>query len=263
MAELAEIQTWLQRAVFAGGGADADRLVAGDGRLDAVGRVGVYARGYRARLVECLRGEYPVLRRFAGDTAFGLFASAYVAARPSRDPSLYAFGSGFADFLAAQRPAEAAEPGSPLAIPAELAALERARGEAQRATGIEGRFTPVAADLALVPGARLRRPGPVRLLRLGFNLVGLVEAADRGAALPAPVAGESLVAVARTHYRVGLHRLAPWQFAWLDALGEEGRDVQEAAGEAARACGGDAGRMLADLAMWLPAAGAAGLVTVA
>jgi hypothetical protein len=263
MAELAQVQSWLQRAVFAGGAepAFADAIVAGDERLDAAGRVAVYARGYRARLIDCLRGEYPALRRFAGDTAFGLFAAGYIAERPSTDRSLYAFGAGFAGYLAAHKPK--AEPGSLLAVPAELAALERARGEAQRAAGIEGRFAPVGADYALVPGARLRLPGPVRLLRLGFDLLPLVEAFDRGEPLPVPAAAESLVAVARSGYRVRLHRLAPWQFAWLEALGREGCDVQQAAGEAARGCGGDSGRILAALTRWLPSAGQAGLVTPA
>ena len=63
---------------------------------------------------------------------------------------------------------------------------------------IERHLAGLEAEPSLMPGARLRRPGPVRLLRLGFDLLPLVEAADRGAALPAPVAGESLVAVART-----------------------------------------------------------------
>ena len=56
--------------------------IAGDDRLAAGDRLAIYARAYRARLVETLRGEYPALRLLVGDTVFDLFAADYVAASP-------------------------------------------------------------------------------------------------------------------------------------------------------------------------------------
>lgn len=258
MSELAQVQSWLQGAILSGGAHEPDALVAGDERLDAAGRVGIYAGGYRARLIDCLRGEYPALRRFAGDTAFDLFASAYIATTPSRDPSLYAFGLGFADFLERNAPPEAAA-GSPLAIPAQLARLERARGEAGRAPGVEGVRLPLTADDALLPGVRLRVPEAVRLLRLDFDFTGLIAAIDRDETAPDPPAVATLTVVARSAWRVRLHRLNPWRFAFLEALLAGSGDVHEAAAASAREAGRDLGRTLADLALWLPAAGQLGL----
>lgn len=264
MAEFDHVQQWMQRAIFAGGAGrgEAETLVADGGSLAPAERVAVYARGYRARLMETLRGEYPVLRRFAGETAFDLFASSYIARRPSTGPSLYDFGAGFADHLAASGPPEAREAGSPFAIPAQLARLERARSEALRAGGVEDERLPVTADCALVPGARLRLPEAVRLLRLDFDFSPLIAAADRGEAPLMPEAVETRVAVSRSGWRVRVQPLDALHFRFLEALPRCGGAVHAAAAAAADATGTRSGAFLADLALWLPLAGAAGLVAL-
>ena len=260
MAELAAVQQAMQAAILAPGPApEAAALVAGDARLDGAARLGIYARGYRSRLLECLRADFPALRLLAGDTAFDLFAEGYIAAHPSREPSLYGFGAGFADHLAACRPPDASQPGSLLALPAQLARIERARSEAQRARGVEGEALPLGADLAFAPGARLRRPESCLLLRLDFDFTALLAAADRGEPGEPPPAEASLVAVARGGWRVRVHRLDAWRFAFLEALGPGGADVQAAAAAAAAQSGREVAAVIADLAMWLPAAGVAGL----
>lgn len=265
MAELAQVQEWMQSRILAGGADDdfAEAIVAGRGALTAAARIGIYANGYRARLRDCLRSEYPVLRRFAGDTVFDLFALDYIAAHPSTEASLYGFGAGFAAHLAERQPPDAHAPGSPLAIPAQLARLERARGEVQRATGVEREAAPDLAGALLALGLRLRLPDSVRLMRLDFDLTTLVAAVDRNEEVAVPEARETFIAVARSHYRVGIYALAPWRFAWLEALGHGGADVHEAAASATIRSGPDAGPMLAELALWLPQAAQLGLVTQA
>jgi hypothetical protein len=231
VAELAEIQGWMQRAIVAGGALDdfADSIVDGDGRLGPADRVAIYARGYRTRLLECLRAEYPALRRLAGDTAFDLFAADYIAARPSRRPSLYDFGAGFADHLAERAPVEAR--GTPLAMPAQLARLERARAEVSRAR----------SDAApLLAGDALRVPGTVRLLRLDFDFAPLIEAVERDEPCAVPAAAKTRVAVTRIGWRVRLVTLAEWQMNFLEALPGAAEDDLVAA--------------------WLPAAARLGLV---
>jgi hypothetical protein len=236
--------------------------IAGDARLGPEGRFAIYAGGYRSRLTETLRDDYPALRLLVGDTVFDLFAAGYIAARTPRHFSLYDYGVGFADHLEATRPKAG---GGPLAaLPAAVARLERARSEVQRAEGVERSAGPLLmADAAMLPGLRLRLPDSVRLLRLGFDLLPLIEAADQGGKAVVPEQRESLIAVARSLYRVRLHRLEPWHHAWLEAVGAEGAEVHEAAAAAARASGRDGGALLADLVLWLPAAASLGLVTAA
>jgi len=260
--DLADLQRWMQGAILSlAAPLGLDDLIVGDDRLSAAQRLTLYARGYRARLLECLAAEFPCLRALAGQQVFDLFAASYVADRPSSDPSLYALGAGFADFLEATRPPDDDGPGTLSALPAELARLDRARAEVQRAEGTERRAEPPpAADLLLTPGARLRRPGSVRLLSLGFDPGPLLAAVDRGGPIDPPEPRPTLVAVARSRYRVAVCRLTPPRFAWLQALGEAGADVHAAAAQAARDSGAETGSVIADLALWLPLAVDQGLV---
>lgn len=263
MAEaLADLQGWMLEGIAAGAAPrEAVRArIAGDARLGPEGRFAIYAGGYRSRLNETLRDDYPALRLLVGDTVFGLFAESYIAARPPRHFSLYDYGAGFADHLDATRPDEG---GGPLAaLPAAVARLERARAEVQRAEGLErSPGPPLRADAAMLPGLRLKLPDSVRLLRLDFDLLPLIEAADQGGKAVVPAPRERLIAVARSRYRVRLHALEPWHHAWLEAVGAEGAEVHEAAAAAARASGRDGGALLADLVLWLPAAASVGLVT--
>ncbi|KQW45706.1 MULTISPECIES: DNA-binding domain-containing protein [unclassified Roseateles] len=77
-------------------GADPAGLLAGD---FATG-LQVYRHAYRARLAEALADNYTVLARALGDEAFDALAQAYIAAHPSRHPSIRWFGHELADFMA-------------------------------------------------------------------------------------------------------------------------------------------------------------------
>lgn len=78
-------------------GADAGGLLAGDHALG----LEVYRHAYRARLAEALADNYTVLARALGDEGFEALARAYIAARPSRHPSIRWFGHELAGFMAA------------------------------------------------------------------------------------------------------------------------------------------------------------------
>lgn len=259
---LADLQQWMLGAIVAGGAepeAVRDRID-GNRRLGPEGRFAIYAGGYRSRLLESLQNEFPALRLLVGDTVFELFARGYIAANPPRHFSLYDYGARFADHLEATRPA-----GGPLAgLPAAIARLERARAEVQRAEGTERRDRSwLPAEATLLPGLRLKLPDSVRLLRLDFDLLPLIEASETGGRAVVPEPGETLIAVVRSGYRVRQLRLEPWRHAWLEALGTEGADLYGAAAAAAAASGRDGGALLADLALWLPVAASLGLVTSA
>jgi hypothetical protein len=263
-ADLARLQHWLQRqivgeAVAAGNDDDmgSQDVIRGSAAFLARQRLAVYARGYVLRLVDCLREEFPVLRRLVGDQVFDLFASAYIAGQPSRSYSLYGLGAGFADFLEATRP-DGTGPWSIEAIPANLARLERAMSEAQRAAGTESRRAddvPIDALLHASPDLRLRVPDTVRLLHLEFDFAATLAAAARGARPDQPPVRETWVAVARCRYRVRAHPVTSQHFALLQALERSGGlSLCEAAAAVAPATSEATGAMLADLMVWLPQA---------
>jgi hypothetical protein len=77
-------------------GADAEGLLAGDWALG----LAAYRHAYHARLAEALADNYTVLARALGDEGFDALAQAYIAAHPSRHPSIRWFGHALADFMA-------------------------------------------------------------------------------------------------------------------------------------------------------------------
>lgn len=258
MPETDTLQAWMQAAILSGAPppAGARAHVRGDNLLTAEARVAIYTRAYRARLTECLRGEYPLLAALAGPTAFDLFAQGYIAATPSQTFTLYDFGARFADYLAASRPSDDGSPQAVAAIPAAMARIERAKAEVSRARGIERRGAPpvvagldpaVAMLLGLAAKATYRRPDSVRLLVLPFDFMALLSAAP-GTPLPLPDPAPSLLAVARVGYRVSCHRLQRSHYDWLAGL------PAIDAGPAADPPGDP------QLVAWLPQAEALGLV---
>jgi hypothetical protein len=222
MADLAHLQAWMQDAILEGTRDDARTHVRGDDRLTAEARLGIYAAGYRLRLIECLRFEYPLLARLAGPTAFDLFAQGYVDAHPSRSYTLYEFGAGFADYLDRARPKGDGDPHAPEAVPAALARVERARAEVLRARGLEGAEAPPERPALLamtgLAARGYRRPDSVRLLSLPFDFTETLAAPDGEGppAWPRPI--PSLLAVARIDYRLVGHALERWQYDLLAAL---------------------------------------------
>lgn len=274
--EFAVLQRWLLRQIVgdaapqvansaAGYATDMRGIIRGSPAVPPEQRLAIYASSYVLRLIECLREEFPALRRFVGDQVFDLFAGAYIASRPSRSPSLYGLGAEFADFLEATRPADAdgAAPDCVTAIPASLARLERAISEAHRGVGIEalrGADLPVDTLLQILPDLRLRMPDTVKLLHLNFDFSGILAAARNGERAGPPPMRDTHVAVARSHYRVRVHALEQSCFAWLQAIGYQGAAMRDAVARVARMSDRDAGAIMADLTTWLPGAAVDGLV---
>jgi len=229
--------------------------------LSAEERVGIYARGYVLRLLECMRADFPALRGFTGDAVFDAFARAYIISRPSTSPSLSDLGAGFARFLEETKPKGAAgEIAALLDLPPDLARLERARAEVHRAPGTERdeSWTEPLSPLAVFDRTVQATPC-LRLLELRFPLVDFLKASDRGERPAAPEPRPSRVAVGRSNYRIHIEELEPWQHALLQACAQP-VPAYEAARQAAIATGRDAGKVLADAALWLMVAADFGFV---
>jgi hypothetical protein len=111
-------------------------------KVDRLTLLGVYRDAYSWRLIEVLTNDYPGLMAMAGPADFDRMARAYIAAHPSRHPSVRWYGRGLADFLANT------EPYSRTPAAAEMARFEWTLGEAFDAPDAQ----PVAAaDLMALP----------------------------------------------------------------------------------------------------------------
>ena len=93
-------------------------------KADRATLLDVYRDGYALRLIEVLTTDYPGLMAMAGPADFDHVARAYIAAHPSRHPSVRWFGKDLADFMSRTPPYNKA----PAAV--EMARFEWALGEA-------------------------------------------------------------------------------------------------------------------------------------
>ena len=274
---LSRIQSWLMTVMTSAGGVEAgldvakerfgldlDAMIAHGGGAAPATRLNIYATGYVMRLLECLRADFPALRQLMGDALFDFFAKSYIWAHPSTSPSLFDLGAGFPDFLARtqRRGTEDRGEDAALRLPIDLARLERARTQASRARGLEGRaLRPPADPLAFLHDERFAIVASpcLHLIELSFPLKGYLEAFDRGEDAAPPAAGESRVAIGRMNYRVHMAELEPWQFAFL-AAARTNTGIHGCALEAAAASGEPVDGILAGLIPWLPAMFAMGIL---
>jgi hypothetical protein len=212
------------------GDADAAALLLTPGpELSARERLEVYRFGYRARLVECLDDDYPILARTLGQKDFERLAIRYIERFPSRSPNLNAFGRRMAELCRS-------EALDGVALPAEfmagLAELEWALVEVIHAR------EPAPFDLASLQGipieawatARLVPSDTVRLLRFAYPMNAFYQACRGTDVVPqVPAAAPTATAVYRSAWRLWRMDLTPAMTRVLAAL-LEGVPVEESLG---------------------------------
>jgi hypothetical protein len=145
-------------------------------------RLGIYADGYRSRLIEVLESSYPVLANLLGEADFQTLGANYVATHESRFFSIRYYGDELADFLAAD-PEYSRAP-----LLAELAQWEWAMAAAFDAADAEPVDSGALAQVAPEDWAELRfewSPS-VRVLALEWNVPQLWKAVTEDSERPEP-----------------------------------------------------------------------------
>jgi hypothetical protein len=223
--DLAATQRWMLDAITIDGDRAGDlfsgTVVAGSAALSASQRIEIYRRGYRARLVDCLRKTHPGLRHVLGDDVFDAFALDYLAAQPSRSYTLGRLGANWPAHLEETRP----DRDSPQRerwpdFLVDLARLESLFQEVYDGPGVEGGPILGPDDVPSEPWAALtvRPVACLRLLPARFPVAGYLAAVRRGEDPPLPAPGDSFVAVSRRDWVVTLTELPPHEHAALAAL---------------------------------------------
>ena len=193
--------------------------IAGTRRVDNRTRLGIYADGYRLRLLEALRVDFPALHTLAGDDGFERIGRAYIDACPSEHFSIRYFGRQLSAFLAHDKRFH----GTP--VFAEMAAFEWALGLSFDApddacVAVEAVAAIPVADW---PELQLRLHPSVQRLDLRWNVPGLWNAIQEEQAPQPPFIADH--PQAWVIWRRGLQsyfRSAPVEEAWaLDALSEK------------------------------------------
>jgi hypothetical protein len=148
--------------------------VAGSEKVSAEVRLGIYADGYRLRLLEALETDYPGLLGMVGAEIFDELGRAYIEAHPSPYFNLRWYGDQLAGFL------RTAQPYRERPALAEMAALEWAMTLAFDAPDVPA---VTVEDMVLLPaehwpGAAFRAHPSLRRLDFCWNVPTIWNAID-------------------------------------------------------------------------------------
>jgi len=186
------------------GVADVERVVSASSRLSGFERIEIYHGAYRARLVECLADDYPALAYALGESSFESLCHAYIAAHPSRSPSLNAFGRHMSAFCRSRTDRLSA-------FGADLAALEWALVEVIHTAPADRLSEEALSKIPPSdwPRARFAPSDAVRVLEFGHAANAYFQAYNAGGGPDPPEPAWSATAVFRegpTIWRMDLSR---------------------------------------------------------
>ena len=200
-----------------------DDVVRPSAALTAEQRLGLYARSYQLRLLDCMRELHPALHHALGPALFDDFALDYLHANPSTSPTLFELDRGFADHLETTRPqsGHGEEPWPSLLV--DLARLERLFLEVYDGPGVE--TVEIASTAALPsqlqPGwaqARVSAVPCLRLLASPYPVGRYLLDVRRGEQPTLPTPEACFLVLNRRDYVVVLHELSADAYRLLDAL---------------------------------------------
>ncbi len=225
---LAAIQAWMQQALMFPGQADSQEgavmHIAPSHTLSAAQRLAIYQRGYFARLLQCLEGQYKALCHALGKELFDDFAKEYLRQYPSTSPTLALLGAHFPDFLRETRPdQEAAEKEPWVEFMISLAQFEWDLYSMFDAPGHEGKAYASTSDAE----ENLRLQPCFSIHQYDFPVSSYYSAVAGGKDPDIPAPQEHFVAIARKDFRTAIFDLLPPQYTFLQEM-MAGKTIKEA-----------------------------------
>ena len=271
--DLGQIQRWMQTVIMHPGGVlngaasaeaqqhlaidptDIEQIISRSRALDSVDRLEIYARAYYARLLECMRAEFPVLAKAVSEDLFDEFAIGYLERYPSESYTLNHLGARFAQHLAETRPpATEDDDDSWPDFLVDLARLEWTFNEVFDGPGVENQKLLASEDLAAVPAdqwasARLEAVPCLRLVELSYPVHMYYRAIREDQDPPPPEPATTLLAITRRDYVVRHYELERPQHVLLGAI-LDGKPLAEAIESAAAVATGELDEFAALLQDW-------------
>lgn len=222
----------------------------------SIERLQVYANAYYARLLECLRNEFPAMAYALGQETFDKFGFAYLQSYPSTSYTLGNLGRNFPRFLAETRPTDSADGDAPSwpDFLTDLATVERTYSEVFDGPGIEEKRILQAEDLHNVsaeqwPDARLVPVPCLRLLKLAYPVHEYITAVRHGTEAVIPNPSPTHLVITRREYIVRRRAVSPVEYELLTAL-TDGETVGVAIERAASPPDVDLDALAAQLQEW-------------
>lgn len=216
----------------------------------SVERLAIYSHAYFARLLDCLKAEFPVLASAVGDELFDELMVGYLRRSPSRSYTLTRLGAGVASYLAETCPASSGDTSWPDFL-IDLADLEWQFAEVFDGPGVEREQLLTAETLENMtperwPQARLVTVPCLRVASFRYRIADYYLALREKADAAPPVRADSWLAITRRNYTVRHYPLSRFEFELLAEL-IAGRPVGAAVESAAAFGDSDPERLERDL----------------
>jgi hypothetical protein len=235
----------------------AEQVVTRSAAQTATERLAIYGYAYYARLLECLREEFPVLVHALGQEVFDAFAADYLQKYPSQSYTLMQLGSRFPRYLTETRPESNEDEALPPDWPEfliDLATLERTFNEVFDGPGPEAEPRLDPHQLIGIPDERFLESRLVgvscpRLLKLRYPVHRYSTAVRRKTDPLPPDPAETFLVVTRREFVVRHYELSRPAYQLLSAL-LAGQTVGQAIGRAAETAVHDLDRLANDLHKW-------------
>ena len=246
--------------------ADVEQVIERSQACSSVERLGVYGNAYFARLLECLRAEFEVLAKAAGEEAFDGLCAGYLQACPPGRYTLGQLGARLPQFLEETRPPSADDAAGPdwADFLIDLARLERTYAEVFDGPGEEG--TPafdVESVRTLAPSEweslRLKTTTSLRMLSLRFPVHEYFSAVRRRESPEMPPPRDVTLAISRKEYIVQRREVTTVQATLLAAL-QAGEPLGGALERAVAEEGTSAADLVASVQAWFREWTRAGLI---
>lgn len=206
---------------------DIENIIAPSSRLTGRQRLAIYQRGYLARLRDCMAGQFKGLQYALGEVLFQAFADEYLQQYPSVSYTLADLGKRFAAFLQQTRPDANAPESEREDWPdfmIELAQLEYALVQIFDEESPEG--IEYATDITNDNDLKL---APLfHIFSFRFPTAHYLQAVHKNENPQLPFPANSLLAVTRKEYQIGLFHLNPMQYGFLTYLQQHPQPVSQA-----------------------------------
>jgi hypothetical protein len=227
---LAELQRWMLQHIRQQEPASVEGILLASEQQSASERLAVYQYAYHARLLECMRELFPVLRSMLNE-AFDAFALEYLERYPPASYSLNALGTHFVQHLQETRPVKAEAGLDWIDLMLELAQLEWEIDCVFEGPGLEQVPDWQLGLQGLTPEAfsagRLVAAPCLRLFAFQFPVNDFYTALKLDAETPLPAPQPTYLALTRRDYVVRRVPLEPTEFALLSEM-IAGKPIAEA-----------------------------------
>lgn len=228
MTQLNALQIWLQAQLTGQTGGQQpealDEIIRTNG-VHPEQRLRVYTSGYFLRLLECLQGDFPLLRAFLSERVFDLFARGYIYSIGSQSYSLLNFSKEFPAFLLQMSPpAQSEEEWDRYRFPYELACVERMMIEVATDRGFENEGQQKITQpldniwMGFHNELQLETPACLRLMEANFDLCAFIDDPQPIEERNLPLRSKTFLVLHRRNFHLQKQLLEPWQYHFLSQI---------------------------------------------